>query len=158
MYFLVYAIFMCELQNIFFLRDMMDNQCPNIFSTHITVYGSHSVKFAFIERENIFLQVNPHFFQYGLCLFIYPHLLNFPLNYFSQNLFCFSYFYRGRSFSLIFVVHKGSCCSSQGELPLFFIELNCFFVPLVLFFLSCLLSLYSLFGLSLSICDRKGEK
>ena len=46
--------FMCELQEIFFLGDMMDNQCANIFSTHATVYGSHSVKFAFIERENIF--------------------------------------------------------------------------------------------------------
>ena len=54
MYFLVYAIFMCELQKIFFLRDMMDNQCANIFSTHAIVYGSHSVMFAFIERENIF--------------------------------------------------------------------------------------------------------
>ena len=59
MKFLVYAIFMCELQKIFFLRDMMDNQCTNIFSSHVTVYGSHSVKFAFIERENIFLYVYP---------------------------------------------------------------------------------------------------
>ena len=59
MYFLVYAIFMCELQKIFFLRDMMNNQCANIFFTHATVYGSHSVMFAFIERENIFLQVYP---------------------------------------------------------------------------------------------------
>ena len=42
--------FMCELQKIFFLRDMIDNQCTNIFSTHATVYGSHSVKFAFIEK------------------------------------------------------------------------------------------------------------
>ena len=57
MYILVYATFMCELQKIFFLRDMMDNQCANIFSTHATVYGSYSVKFAFIERENIFLYV-----------------------------------------------------------------------------------------------------
>ena len=54
MYFLVYAIFMCELQKIFFLRDMMDNQCANIFSTHAIVYGSHNIMFAFIERENIF--------------------------------------------------------------------------------------------------------
>ena len=51
MYFLVYAILMCALQEIVFLRDMMDNQCANIFSTHATVYGSHSVMFAFIERE-----------------------------------------------------------------------------------------------------------
>ena len=51
--------FMCELQEIFFVRDIMDNQCANIFSAHATVYGSHSVKFAFIERDNIFLHVYP---------------------------------------------------------------------------------------------------
>ena len=50
---------MCELHKIFFLRDMVDNQCANIFSTHATVYGSHNVKFVFIERENIFLYVYP---------------------------------------------------------------------------------------------------
>ena len=59
MYFLVYAIFMCELYKIFFLRDTMDNQYANIFSTHATIYGLHSVMFAFIERENIFLRVYP---------------------------------------------------------------------------------------------------
>ena len=89
--------FICELQKIFFLRDMMDNQCANIFSTHATVYESHSVKFAYIERDNIFLQVNPHIFEFVLCHFIYPHLLNFSKNCFSQNVFCFSYFYRGRN-------------------------------------------------------------
>ena len=70
MYFLVYAIFMCELQKIFFLRDIMDNQYANIFSTHATVYGSHSVKFAFIERENIFLYVYPqlNFFLSLVCV------------------------------------------------------------------------------------------
>ena len=51
--------FMCELQKIFFIRDMMDNQCANIFFTHAIVSWSHSVKFAFIERENIFLHVYP---------------------------------------------------------------------------------------------------
>ena len=50
---------MCELQEIFFSRDMMYNQCAHIFSTHATVYGSHGVKFAFIERENIFFHVYP---------------------------------------------------------------------------------------------------
>ena len=50
---------MCELWKIFFLRDMMDNQCANIFSTHAIVYKLHSVKFAFIERDNIFLHVYP---------------------------------------------------------------------------------------------------
>ena len=59
MYFLVYVIFMCKLQKIFFLRDIMDNQCVNIFSTHATVYGSYSVMFVFIKRDNIFLHVYP---------------------------------------------------------------------------------------------------
>ena len=51
--------FMCELQKIFFLRDMMDYYYAIIFSTHATVYGSHSVMFVFIERDNIFLHVYP---------------------------------------------------------------------------------------------------
>ena len=77
--------FMCELWKIFLLRDMIDNQCANIFSTHVIVYGSHNGKFAFIERENIFLHVYPQlsfFFKLGLCLFLYPHSL-----YFSPKLF-----------------------------------------------------------------------
>ena len=49
---------MCELHKIF-LRDMMDHQCEKNFFTHATVYRSHSVMFAFIERENIFLYVYP---------------------------------------------------------------------------------------------------
>ena len=55
--------FLYELQKFFFffLRDMMDNQCANIFYTHATAYRSHSVKFALIERENIFLHVYPQF-------------------------------------------------------------------------------------------------
>ena len=80
MYFLVYAFFMCELWKIFFLRDMMDNQCANIFSTHVTIYGSHNGKFVFIERENIFLHMYPQlsfFLKLGLFL-SFPHLLNFP--------------------------------------------------------------------------------
>ena len=51
----------------------MDNQCANIFSTHATVYGSHSVKFAFIERENIFLHVYPQlsfFFVWCVCFYL----------------------------------------------------------------------------------------
>ena len=31
----------------------MDNQCTNIFFTHATVYGSHSVKLAYIEEITI---------------------------------------------------------------------------------------------------------
>ena len=53
---------------------MMDNPCANIFSTHVTVYGSHSVKFAYIERDSIFLQVNPHFI---LCFILLVICLSF---------------------------------------------------------------------------------
>ena len=113
MYFLVYAIFMCELQKIFFLRDMIDNQCANIFTTHATVYGSHSVMFAFIESENIFLHVYSQLnFLSLVCESFFPHLLIFPQNCFSQNMFCFSYFYRGKK------VFFNLCCS-QRELLLF---------------------------------------
>ena len=64
---------MCELQEIFFLRDMMDNQCANIFSTHATACGSYSVMFAFIERENIFFMCILNLVvKFGLCVFIFP--------------------------------------------------------------------------------------
>ena len=84
MCFLVYAIFMCELHKIFFLRDMIDNQCANIFSTHATIYGSYSAMFAFYWKREYFFHVYHQlsFFKLGLCLFIYPQ----PL-YFSSKLF-----------------------------------------------------------------------
>ena len=54
---------------------------------HASVYGSHSVKFAYIERENIFLHMYPQLFfffflKFGLCLFSFPHVLNFPQIFF----------------------------------------------------------------------------
>ena len=147
MYFLVYAFFMCELQKIFFLRDMMDNQCANIFSTHAIVYKLHSVKFAFIERE-YFFHVYPQlsFFKNLVCVFfliLTPFI--FPKNCFSQILFCFSYFYRGRNcfFNL---------CGSQGELLLFiggvvsiFYRVKLFGIPLILYFLLSLLHMFTLY-------------
>ena len=51
--------FMCELQEIVFLKDMIDNHYATIFSTHATVYESHNVMFAFIERENIHVHMYP---------------------------------------------------------------------------------------------------
>ena len=84
MYFLVYAIFMCELQKIFFLRDIMDNQCANISFTHAIIYGSHSVKFAFIERGNIFLCVYPqlNFFLSLVCVSLFAPPPKFSLKLF----------------------------------------------------------------------------
>ena len=107
MYFLVYALFffMCKLYKIFFLRDMMDNQCANIFSTHATVYGSHSVKFAFIKIDNIFLHVYSQLIFLSLvCVFLFiptpppPPPLFFPKTVFPKNYFIFPCFYRGRNF------------------------------------------------------------
>ena len=126
------------------------------------LFMDHIVSSLHLLKERIFffmciLNLATQFLSL-VCVF-FPHLLNFSSKLFSQNLFCFFLFYRGRSLSLIFVVHKGSYCSSYGQLPLFFIKLNCFMFPwffFFFFFFSCLLSLYSLFELSLSICDKKG--
>ena len=120
---------------------MMDNQCANIFFTHATIYGLHSVKFAFIERKNIFLHVYPQlsFYVWFVCLY-FPHLQNFP-----QNLFCFSYFYRGRSLFLTFVLHRGVVSVSYR------VELFC--VPCFLYFLLlCCVYFLSTFWLG-SLCQ-----
>ena len=135
----------------------MDNQCANIFFTHVTIYGSHSVKFANIERENIFLQVILIFLVWFVSFYLSPPP-KFSSKLFFPKLVLFFLFLQGEKLVL-------NLCCSQGELLLFkggvasiFYRVELFFVPLVLFFLSCLLSLYSLFELSLSICDKKGEK
>ena len=90
--------------------------------------------------------LNLIFFKNLVCVFLFiPTPFIFPRNCFSHNLFCFSYFYRGRNFFLTFVVLRGSCCSSQGELSLFSLTLlHIFFV-------------YFLIRQSLSIRDKKGE-
>ena len=55
----------------YFLTRYNGYSSATIFSTYATVYGSHNVKFAFIERENIFLHVypQPNFLKLGLCVF-----------------------------------------------------------------------------------------
>ena len=129
----------------------MDNECANIFSTHATVYGSHSAMFAFIERENIFsscVSSTQFFFLFlklGLCLFIYPHPFYFSPKLFFLKLVLFFLFLQGEKFFLTFVVLRGSCYSSQGELSLFSLTLLRMF------------SIYLLIRQSLSICDKKGE-
>ena len=90
MYFLVYAIFMCELQKIFFLRDMIDNQCADIFSIHATIYGSHSVKFAFTEGENIFSSSESlFFFVRFVCFYLSPPPKFSPKLFFLKLIFFF---------------------------------------------------------------------
>ena len=66
----------------------------------------HIVSSLHLLKEKIFVfMCNLIFFCVGLCLFSFPHLLNFPLYCFSQNMFCFSYFYRGEAcfLSLLFI-------------------------------------------------------
>ena len=79
---------------------------------HASVYGSHSVKFSSCVSSTYFLL--------GLCLFSFPHLLNFPQSCcFSKNLFCFSYIFMGGGGEMflkpvlfiggVVAFHKGSC-------------------------------------------------
>ena len=81
---------------------------------HLFMSQSYSVKFAYIERENIRIHVYPQPFFFFLVwfvfIFIFPHLLNFPETIFSKTCFIFP----------IFI---------EGELPLFSIELICFMFP-----------------------------
>ena len=71
---------------------------------------------------HVYPQLNFLFLKVGLCLFSFPHLQNFPLNCFSLNLFCFSYFYRGSCFFI-------------GEVASIFYRVEFFCVSLILYFL-----------------------
>ena len=84
------------------------------------------------------------FLKLGLCFF-YPHSLYFSPKLFFPKLVLFFLFLQGEKFFLTFVVLRGSCCSSQGELSLFSLTLLRMF------------SIYLLIGQSLSIRDKKGE-
>ena len=126
------------------------------------LFIGHIVSCLHLLKERIFfLHVSPHlnFFKFGLCVFIFSHLLKFPQNCFSQHLFCVSYFYRGRKvfFPLLFMLggvvalHRGSC--------LYFIQsliVLCSLNSLFSLILYCVCLLF--IGLSLSIHDKKGER
>ena len=49
---------------------MMDNQCANIFSTHATVYGSHSAMFVFYWKREYFELSWTHNFKYELFVWL----------------------------------------------------------------------------------------
>ena len=100
-----------------------------------------------LKERIFFLHVYPqlNFFKFGLCVFIFPYLLNFPQNCFFPKLVLFFLFLQGENFFLTFVVLRGSCCSSQKELSLFSLTLLHMF------------SVYLLIRQSLSIRDKKGE-
>ena len=154
MYFLVYAIFIYELQKIFFLRDIMDNQCVDIFSTQCNCLWVTQCHVCILLKKRIFFHhVYPRlsffFFFFlkklGLCLFIYPHPLYFSPKLFFPKLVLFFLFLQGEKFFFNF-------CGSQGELLLFiggvvsiFYRVELFCVPLILYFhLSFIVYVYSL--------------
>ena len=118
MYFLVYAFFICEMQKIFSLRDMMIINVQ-IFFLLLQLFMGHIVPYLhFIERENIFsscVSSTQFFFFFkklGLCLFIYPHPLYLSPKLFFPKLVLFFQFLQGeKSFF--------NLCGSQGELLLF---------------------------------------
>ena len=101
-----------------------------LFFLLMQLFIGHIVSCLHLLKEIIFFFMcilNLIFFKFGLCVFIFSRLLNFSQNCFSQHLFCVSYFYRGRSLFLTFVVHR-------GVVSIFYrVELFC--VPLILYFL-----------------------
>ena len=127
------------------------------------LFMGHIVSSLHLLKERIFFFMcilNLVFFKkLGLCLFIYPHPLYFFLkNCFSQNLFCFSYFYRGRNFF--------NLCGSQRELLLFIggvvsisYKVKLFCVPLILYFLlSFIAYVYSLMGCLCQYVTKRGRE
>ena len=160
MYSLVYAFFMCELQKISFLRDMMYNQCANIFSTRATVYGSHSAMFTFyFKREYFFFMciLNLVFFKtWFVSFFSPPPKLSLTL-FFPQLVLFFPIFIGGEIFF--------NLCCSQGELSLFmggvvsiFYRVELFFLPLILYFLlSFIAYVYSLLSCFCQYVTKSGR-
>ena len=133
--------FLCELQKIFFLRDIMDNQCANLYSCNC-LWVVQCYVCILLKDRIFFLHVYPQlrFFYketWFMSFYLSPPLFIFLKTIFSQNLFCFSYFYRGRKVFLTFVVLRGSCCSSY--------RVELFYVPLILYFLLSLLHMFTLY-------------
>ena len=143
MYSLVYAISMCELQKIFFLRDMMDNQCANILSTQCNCLQVTQCRVCIFLKERIFfLHVYPQLSFFFLKTWFVSFYLSLPPLFFSKTVFpktCFVFpiFIGGEIFF--------NLCGSQGELSLFCLTLLHIF------------SVYLLIRQSLSIRDKKGE-
>ena len=139
---------------------MMDNQCANIFSTHAYVYGSHSVMFAFIERENIFFScVSSTLFFKGwfVCSLFSPPPKFFPKLFFLTLVLCFLFLQGETSFF--------NLCCSQGELLLFIggvvsilYRVDLFCVPLILYFLlSFIAYVYSLLSCLCQYVTKMGR-
>ena len=94
-----------------------------------------------LKERIFFVRVYPQlsFFKNLVCVFLF-----IPKTVFPKTCFVFPIFIGGEIF-FTFVVLRGSCCSSQGELSLFSLTLLRMF------------SVYLLIRQTLSICDKKGE-
>lgn len=99
------------------------------------------------------IYVNPYLFcfYFGMLIFIFPHLLNFPQTIFPKNFF----FFRGRKLFLkpmLFI----------EEVAFIFYRTYFFWVSLIVSHFSqstlCMFSIYSLIKLSLAIHDKKGKR
>ena len=110
LYILVYAIFYVWTAEIFFfLRDMMDNQCANFFSTHALFIG-HIVPSLHLLKERIFFFVCilNFVFKFGLCVFIFPTSKIFPKTCFVFPMFIggvVSIFYRVKLFCVPLILY-----------------------------------------------------
>ena len=123
----------------------------------VTVSSLHLLKERIFFFMCILNLVFFFFLKFGVCVFIYPHLLYFPQNCFFQNLFCFSYFYRGRKLFLksmlfigVVVLHRESCLYFLWS---WIVLCSLDFFSLILY---CVCLLFN--GLSLSIRDKNGER
>ena len=159
MYSLVYAIFMCELQKVFFLRDMMDNQCKNIFSTQCNCLWVTQYHVCSLLKERIFfLHVYPQlsFLSFVCVSFFSPPPKLSPTLFFPQLILFFLFLQGEKFFNL---------CGSQGGLLLFigevvsiFYRVKMFCVPLILYFLlSFVAYVYSLLSYICQCVTKRGR-
>ena len=101
-----------------------------LFMGHI-VSSLHLLK----ERTFFFMCILNLVFKFDLCVFFFPHLLNFPQNYFPKNMFCFfPIFIGGEKFFLPFLFIGELLLFIGGVVSIFYrVELFC--GPFFLYFL-----------------------
>ena len=131
----------------------MDKQCANIFSTHATVYGSHSAMFAFYwKREYFFFMCILNLvFKFDLCVFFSPPPKVFPKTVFPNTCFVFPIFIGGEKFFLPLLLFIGGVVSILYRVDLFY-------VPLLLYFLfSFIAYVYSLLSCLCQYVIKRGR-
>ena len=122
-----------------------------IFSLLMQLFMGHIVSSLHLLKERIFffMCILNLVFKFGVCVFLFPISEIFPETVFPKTC-VFSYFDRGRSLFLSFILHRGSC--------LYFLAswiVLCSLDSLFSLILYCICLLF--IELSLSIRDKKGE-